>query len=202
MIDQNAYYYRDFHHGVTDALQGKVLNVGSSGPHPKALMPFKAAIQRKQDAGEYFYTDINGGNLVSSVYDLPFEYQTFDSIICLAVLEHVARPGEAISGMLDVLKMGGTMFLTVPFMFAEHAKPGYYEDFHRWTHRGLESLFEYRIRELTIKPCGGSITMRASLFPKLYRMLLNPVGQAMLAYLDDRYGNYRTSLGWMITARA
>lgn len=45
---------------------------------------------------------------------LPFPDATFDSIICLEVLEHQFAPLDACVEMLRVLKPGGALFATVP----------------------------------------------------------------------------------------
>ena len=45
---------------------------------------------------------------------LPFEENTFDLVICLAVIEHLENPFHTLSEMLRVLKPGGTIYITTP----------------------------------------------------------------------------------------
>ena len=42
-------------------------------------------------------------------YSLPFRAETFDHVFVSFVLEHLARVGEAITGLRTVLKRGGTL---------------------------------------------------------------------------------------------
>ncbi len=43
------------------------------------------------------------------IFDLPFEAESFDHIFVCFVLEHLARPVEALSSLKKLLKVGGTM---------------------------------------------------------------------------------------------
>ena len=57
--------------------------------------------------------------------ELTFENATFDLILCLDVLEHIAHPGMALSEAYRVLKPGGYAVFTVPafmFLWSEHDK--------------------------------------------------------------------------------
>ncbi len=79
-------------------------------------------------------------DVVGDVMAMPFAEVSWDSIICLAVLEHVPRPWDAFQEMYRVLKPGGTVFISVPFLSPYHAMPGYYGDYFRFTEDGIRSL--------------------------------------------------------------
>jgi len=70
--------------------------------------------------------------------DLPFESNTFDSIVCFEVLEHVFEPESMVKEMYRVLKPGGKIILTTPFIWNEHEVP---YDYGRYTYFGLKHLF-------------------------------------------------------------
>jgi SAM-dependent methyltransferase len=70
--------------------------------------------------------------------DLPFESNTFDTIVCFEVLEHVFEPERIVKEMFRVLKPGGKIMLTTPFIWNEHEIP---YDFGRYTYFGLNHLF-------------------------------------------------------------
>jgi len=79
-------------------------------------------------------------DLVGDVMAMPCEDASFDAVLCLAVLEHVPRPWDAVREMRRVLKPGGTLFCYVPFLSPYHAMPGYYGDYFRYTEDGIRSL--------------------------------------------------------------
>lgn len=71
--------------------------------------------------------------------DLAFEDASFDTIVCFQVLEHVTKPWRVIEECARVTRPGGTLILTVPFMFPYHASP---YDYYRYTTSGLRHLAE------------------------------------------------------------
>ncbi len=79
-------------------------------------------------------------DIVGDVMNLHIAENTYDAVLCLAVLEHVPRPWKAMSEMCRVLKPGGLVFVYVPFLSPYHAQPGYYGDFFRFTREGISSL--------------------------------------------------------------
>lgn len=80
-------------------------------------------------------------SVVGDGHKLPFRDQTFDVVISISVLEHVNHPQKVVKEIHRVLKRGGYVFISVPFLFPFHASPGTQQDFSRWTHIGLEELF-------------------------------------------------------------
>ena len=70
---------------------------------------------------------------------LPFEAESFDTILSTQVLEHVEEFDKIFQELIRVLKAGGVLILTVPFCFEEHEKPF---DFRRFTSFGIRKLFE------------------------------------------------------------
>jgi SAM-dependent methyltransferase len=71
--------------------------------------------------------------------EFPFANGCFDSILCNQVLEHVFNPDEFISEILRVLRPGGKLLLTVPFVWDEHEQP---YDYARYSSFGLHALLE------------------------------------------------------------
>lgn len=62
-----------------------------------------------------------------------------DVIFCLEVLEHVKNPFKAVKEIERVLKPGGILIGSTPFVFPIHEEPN---DFFRYTKFGILSLFE------------------------------------------------------------
>ena len=64
--------------------------------------------------------------LVDFFYDgvtLPFHDQSYSVIFSSQVLEHSFKPEQLLSECRRVLKPGGTLLLTIPFMWPEHEQP-------------------------------------------------------------------------------
>jgi SAM-dependent methyltransferase len=70
---------------------------------------------------------------------IPFGSNTFDGILCTQVLEHVGNLELTLSECNRVLKPGGVMIISVPFLYREHEQPF---DFRRFTSFGIMSELE------------------------------------------------------------
>ena len=79
-------------------------------------------------------------DIVGDINAMPFDDDSIDAIICLAVLEHIENPIQAYKEIYRVLKPGGYVFIYVPFLYYYHADQGYYGDFWRFTEDGLRWL--------------------------------------------------------------
>lgn len=75
---------------------------------------------------------------------LPFKDASFDAVFSLSVLEHVRDPFACAAELVRVLRPGGKMICSVPFLQPLHGFPHHY---YNMTGQGLRALFE---RDLTI----------------------------------------------------
>ena len=95
-------------------------------------------------------------DVVGDIHALPFEDNSQEAIVCIAVLEHVEDPAQAIREIYRTLKPGGFAFLYVPFLYYYHAHEGYYKDFWRFTKDGIVHLTR-DFSERDIVPVRGAI---------------------------------------------
>lgn len=77
--------------------------------------------------------------VVGDIESMPFADNTFAGVSCTQVLEHVANPLEACREMYRVLKSGGRILVTAPFVWIEHGPP---VDYWRFTRAGLKHILE------------------------------------------------------------
>jgi len=117
---------------------GRVLDVGCG------QKPYQSLFQ----STEYIGLDVeesghNHANEQIDVYydgvQFPFENDSFDSVICNQVLEHIATPEITLSEIHRVLKPQSYVLLTVPFIADEHEQPF---DFYRYSSFGIKHLLE------------------------------------------------------------
>lgn len=80
--------------------------------------------------------------IADQLYDgknFPYADCTYDSAICNQVLEHVFDPKGFLSEIYRVLKPGGQLLLSVPFVWDEHEQP---YDYGRYSSFGLAFLLQ------------------------------------------------------------
>lgn len=65
---------------------------------------------------------------------LPLADASIDTVLLLEVLEHLRYPAQALAEITRVLRPGGRLLLTVPFLYPVHDAP---HDYQRYTCHGL-----------------------------------------------------------------
>lgn len=106
-------------------------------------------------------------NVICSVEDLPFKDDTFDFVICQAVLEHVPNPGLASSEMVRVTKKNGYILSEIPFLQSVHE--GQF-DYTRYTLEGHIGLFR-DMRPLYVWVTGGILTRLCWTLEDIFKVL-------------------------------
>jgi SAM-dependent methyltransferase len=132
-------------------LAGTVLELGPKRSHRRGK--FRNAVG---GAGKFYYFNVARTVAPSAVSDtqaLAVADGAADHIVCTEVLEHIPEPERCLGECLRVLKSGGSIFASTPFLFPVHGAP---EDYQRWTRNGLQFLFERAgFRNIRIYSMGG-----------------------------------------------
>ena len=92
-----------------------------------------------------------GVDLAGDIHNLPLADRSIEAIVSMGTLEHIERPEAAVSEFFRVLKPGGKLFCTIPFLQAYHEDP---VDLRRWTASGVDRLFG-AFAERSIEPSHG-----------------------------------------------
>jgi SAM-dependent methyltransferase len=125
----------------------------------------------------YFAMDIVPYAEVDLVCDLgqvvPFKAATFDTVVLMNVLEHVYENRRLVQNIASLLKPGGKLILTVPFLLKVHQAPF---DFSRYTPYYLE---------VVAKDAGLTIATMNGYYDPLY-LLNESLGNLWLYAIDSR----------------
>ncbi len=106
-------------------IQGKTLDLGAGS------CKYREIISKKAE-GYITFDMVPGKNIdvVGDALNLPFQAETFDTIISTQALEHVEKPWIMIKEIRRVLKSNSICILTAPFLIPYHADP---HDYFRYT---------------------------------------------------------------------
>ena len=136
-------------------------------------------------------------DIVGDVMNLPLPDASYDAVLCLAVLEHVPRPWDAMREMRRVLKPGGHLILYVPFLSPYHAMPGYYGDYVRFTDDGLRALCSDGFTNIQLTPVRGPAETIGHLLPGSLGHLGRRLGRLMDHF---RPGSGKQTAGFFVAA--
>jgi len=120
--------------------------------------PFSGYMEGKVKS--YLGVDIEDGfydaghiDIVGTAYNVPVEDGVADAIVSSQVLEHLDKPLDAIKEAGRVLKPGGLLLMSSPFLYPIHAAP---HDYGRYTFYFLEAkLKEHGLEIVEQKSIGG-----------------------------------------------
>jgi len=115
-------------------VKGKTLDAGAGHQNHKILV--------QDNCTEYISLDIASFagkiDIVSDITDMNvISTESFDTVYCSQVLEHVSEPAAALREIHRVMKPDGHLILSVPHLSGLHDEP---YDYYRYTPYGLRHL--------------------------------------------------------------
>ena len=119
------------------AVDGPILEIGSKDYGSTSSF-------RDFYAGQpYVGLDMEAGKNVDVVVDLTsgvgeLQRGHFALAICCSVLEHVRRPWDFAENLASLMRPGGLVYMSVPWVWRYHAYP---DDYFRFSWRGVMELF-------------------------------------------------------------
>jgi SAM-dependent methyltransferase len=201
-----------------ESVRGALLDIGAGN------QPYRPWYEQLADSCTATDVEVSPGVSVLAIGDrLPFRDATFDTVLCTEVLEHVPDAAAVVAELTRVLRPGGAVLVTVPFLYPVHEAP---HDYQRFTAFGLRSVLErngLQVESLVAK--GGAAELiahavlggatRAAATPKLRRRLPAAAASAVDRCLvaaqksvlrastpERRFAHRgRMSLGYMALAR-
>jgi SAM-dependent methyltransferase len=179
--------------------RGILLDVGCGmKPYVELFAPYVD----RQIGLDYSPTSGHRGNAADVCGDaaaIPFRADSVDTVISISVLEHVEDPDAVVGEIARVVRTGGLIMMTTPFVFPVHATADYF----RFTAAGAALLMRRHGIDVLEQPplTGGGLTL-VILFNILWFNLgfmstkwLYPVGVVMRPILLPLVGLIN-SIGW------
>jgi SAM-dependent methyltransferase len=129
---------------IAPRARGRLLDVGcGEKPYEPIFRPYVKEYIGVEHQETFSATHASTRSSKPDVYYdgkvLPFESQTFDTVISVQVLEHTPYPQNLVNEMTRVVKSGGLVIVSAPFSFRLHEEP---HDYFRYTPHGLRTMFE------------------------------------------------------------
>lgn len=115
-------------------MAGRILDIGAADRWIQHQVPAAAwyvALDYPATGRELYGA---GPDVFADGAHLPFQDASFDGVVCLEVIEHVAAPQRVIAEIQRVLRPGGRGWISMPFLYPVHDAPF---DFQRYTEFGL-----------------------------------------------------------------
>lgn len=169
------------------AKEKNILDIGGGFRFQKDLGRYQELFQESNyqvlDKKSSYRPDIVGDVCQMSVLD-----ESFDAIICKAVLEHVSEPQKAAQEIYRVLKNGGKCLVYLPFLYPYHAHQGVYKDYYRYTEDGLKYLFR-EFSSIEICPVRGNLETVFNLTPLRRLKIFIP----LIRFLDKFFSGRQPS---------
>lgn len=115
----------------------------------------------------------------------------YDCVFCIETLEHCWNPFFALANLKELLKPGGTLYISTPFINPHHD----YVDYLRYTHEWYEKVLPmYELEILELKERVATVGREAlETFFKLEHMRVSKI--------RPEYGRYTYPIGYYVVAR-
>jgi SAM-dependent methyltransferase len=121
--------------GLAGELSGRMLDIGCG------QKPYRQLFRVTEHVGlEIDTPDARARKLADAFYDghrFPFGDASFDCAFASQVFEHVFNPAEFLTEVGRVLRPGGRLLMTMPFVWDEHEQP---HDYARYSSFGISHL--------------------------------------------------------------
>jgi len=152
---------------ILSNLKGTIIEIGGSKSGKYKVMSGNSDYIISNITDDVFYLDVMDMNLKS---------ESVDNFVCVNVLEHVPKPKKSVNEILRVLKPGGFVLFSIPFMYPFHGAPS---DYQRFTFEGIKILLkDFEILEFYTV---GNFCLCVSQF--ISRLLPKPFYKHMIRFI-------------------
>jgi len=192
-----VYYYltKDIEEALKIHAKGRLLDIGC-GNKPYAIFLNETIEHVGCDIAQSSEMKVD---LICPATAILSENNSFDTILCTQVLEHVEDTDKILSECYRVLKPGGKIILTCPMYWPLHEEPF---DFFRFTKYGLKCVFEKAgFVNLTIKENGGKYSVLGIVLLQTLPFLpkfIKYISNSLFLFLDNRFYNTKNTTNYIV----
>ena len=137
------------------AKDGVVLDAGAGNQRYKPFFEDSIYIAQEHPIAGEKNKKIMEYDILSDVRVIPLKDNSVDLVLSTSSLEHLEFPELFFSESMRILKPGGSLFINVPFAYAEHEVP---YDFQRFTRYGLTRNYSHSgFENIIVTPTSSSI---------------------------------------------
>lgn len=146
------FYGRQFLKDKKMYISGNVIDVGAGTLKYKN---FILSINKVKSYTALDFYKFEGVDIVANLNDhLDLQNDQFDTAVCISVIEHLYEPQIALNEIFRILKPGGYLLLTAPWVYPYHREPN---DFFRYSRYALDYMMKKSGFEvISIGPTGGN----------------------------------------------
>lgn len=152
-------------------------------------------------------------DFVANIEKMPLKNNSFDSILCIQVLEHAPSFWLALDEIARILKKDGVLILSVPHLSYLHGAPF---DYYRFTKFALKKLLsERKMKIIKIIPVGGFFSFIFTgplifllslfyplLFLREFSFFLNKYISKFIVFLDENFDKEKIyALNYIVIAK-
>ena len=145
---------------VVKYVEGELLDVGCGQSPFYLLFSHRTSGYVKTD----MLTSPGKPDIFSDIIALPFKDESFDTILCTHVLEHVYDPFCAFNEMKRALRRGGVIIIGTPLIYWIHEAPVDYLRYTKYFYQRIAKMYDFEITYL--KEIGGIISVFVDMLSK------------------------------------
>lgn len=205
--------FKSLSYAIEKYAGGKVLDIGCGNKPYRSLF--------KENVTEYTgcdinQTELNSVDIICNALEIPLPDESFDTVLCTQVIEHIYDHKGLLKEAGRLLKKGGIIILSGPLYWPVHCEP---HDFFRFTKYGFRKLMEecgFSISEIhenggAWATTGQSLahafefsTSRSFFFRGIrflfFRLRLNRLSNSIFKWLDKKDHNPVNTINYVVIA--
>lgn len=165
-----------------------LLDIGQSLRHNTEITKSICELYRTLDLNQFdnypdYLADICDPNLLVDLKE------RFDFVTCFSLLEHTYQPFLASQNLIGLVKKGGKIFGSAPFLYPRHSPTDLsYQDYFRFTRDAYAVLFP-NVESINLYPMRGRLATSLLIFSSRYKTVIERKYPRITRWLNSRLLN-------------